>query len=153
GSKPDGMLPMEWLPPMWPVWLHDDGKGNKGKDKSDKQKPVDPTTSRAPVDWKLVYPDSKPVKGFGSLFQGPGDDSPQELTPDGGGHHMIGGYMKDDPYAVELRGTVKVKGKVQDAEGKVVKGARVDIERAYGPPVSLLTDGGGAFEAKGFVEE
>jgi hypothetical protein len=140
-------------PPMWPVrFARDGGKFPEGPP-AKPAKPVDPEESRAPVDWRLVFSDGKPVKGWKSLFEPPQNEKPKELTPDGQGRHQIGGYMKDDGYQVTIIGTVAVKGKVQDPEGKAVAKARVTIERAYGDPVEVWTDGAGAFETKGFVEE
>ncbi len=68
-----------------------------------------------------------------------------------GSRGSVGGVMEGDEFSVSLEGTAVVKGKVQDADGKPVPGARVRIERTYGPAIELDTDGSGAFQAEGFV--
>jgi hypothetical protein len=54
---------------------------------------------------------------------------------------------------VTLKGTVEISGKVEDADGKPVKDVLILVEPVYAESVSIKTDGGGAFKAKGFVEE
>jgi hypothetical protein len=143
-------------PARWPVFWHK-GSGSAehtekkptAKDDSKSQKN---DTAKVPIEWKLVYSDGPAVKGFVSLYEPPKGD-PEELKPDGQGHHKKDGFWRHDAYAVTLKGTVEVSGKVEDADGKPVKDVLILVEPVYSDSVSLKTDGGGSFKAKGFVEE
>ncbi len=109
-------------------------------------------TAKVPMEWKLAFSDGPAVKGFVSIFEPPKGE-PEELTPDGQGHHKKDDFWRHEAYAVTLKGTIEVSGKVEDADGKPVKDVLILIEPAYGAEVSLRTDGGGAFKAPGFVKE
>jgi hypothetical protein len=143
-------------PASFPVFWY---KGSADNQQSD-EKPTSKDDSasekndsaKVPMEWKLVWSDGPAVKGFVSLFE-PLDKGPEELKPDGQGHHKKDGYWRHDAYAVTLKGTVEISGKVEDADGKPAKDVQILIEPAYGEPVAMKTDGGGAWKAKGFVEE
>jgi len=143
-------------PPRWPVFWHKDG--GAAADQKEDPKKADGTegakndSAKVPLEWKLVFSDGPAVKGFVSLLEPPTGDK-KELKPDGGGHHKVDEFWRHDPYSVTLKGTVEVSGKVEDADGKPVKGVLILVEPVYSEAVSLKTDGGGAFKAKGFVEE
>jgi hypothetical protein len=104
------------------------------------------------MEWQLEFSDGPAVKGFVSLFAPP-NAAESELKPDGKGHHKKDGYWRHDPYAVTFVGTVEVSGKVEDEDGKAVSGVLILIEPVYSAPEQVKTDGGGAWKAKGFVEE
>ena len=93
-----------------------------------------------------MFSDGPAVKGFVSVFEPPEGKPPQELKPDGGGHHKLDDFWRHDAYAVTLNGTVEVSGKLEDADGKAIKDAKITIEPAYGDAVIATTDGGGAFK-------
>ena len=143
--------------PLFPVFFY------KGSAQNDPQSDAPPETSqtsdskndsaKVPIEWELVFSDGPAVKGFVSVFEPPEGKPPQELKPDGGGHHKLDDYWRHDAYAVTLNGTVEVSGKLEDADGKAIKDAKITIEPAYGDAVIATTDGGGAFQVKGFVEE
>lgn len=110
-------------------------------------------SAKVPIDWKLAFSDGPAVKGFVSMFERPDGKPAKELKPDGNGQHKLDGFWRHDPYAVTLRGTVEVSGKLEDADGKGIKDAKITVEPVYDDAVTVVTDGGGSFKVKGFVEE
>jgi hypothetical protein len=143
--------------PLFPVFFY---KGSAQNESKDEPAPEESKTSeskndsaKVPIEWELLFSDGPAVKGFVSVFEPPEGKPPQELTPDGQGHHKVDDFWRHDAYAVTLRGTVEVSGKLEDADGKPIKDAKVTVEPAYGDAVIATTDGGGAFKVKGFVEE
>jgi len=143
--------------PLFPVFAY------KGSAQNDPQSDAPPEASqtsdstndsaKVPIEWDLLFSDGPAVKGFVSVFEPPEGKPPQELKPDGGGHHKLDDFWRHDAYAVTLNGTVEVSGKLEDADGKAIKDAKITIEPAYGDAVIATTDGGGSFKVKGFVEE
>lgn len=106
-----------------------------------------------PLDWKLVYADGQPVRGFISRLRPPAGAPPQELLPDGQGHHQQGQYAGGASYTVTFVGQLAARGSVQTSTGSPASGVRLRVERAFGPPSELQTDGSGRFEVKGLVKE
>jgi hypothetical protein len=143
--------------PLFPVFYYKGGaKEDKGEESQpESSKPADSSndTAKVPIEWELVFSDGPAVKGFVSMFEGPDGKPAKELKPDGNGHHKLDDFWRHDPYAVTLRGTVEVSGKLEDADGKAIKDAKITVEPAYGDAVIATTDGGGTFKVKGFVEE
>ncbi len=111
------------------------------------------TPEKLTADWRLVYDDDQPVKGFKTRYTPPAGGKEQELQPDGGGHHQVPGLNRGDTYSVTFVGTESVRGKIQGPTGKAVPKARLRIERALGDAVEVVTDAGGNFEVKGLVEK
>jgi hypothetical protein len=56
-------------------------------------------------------------------------------------------------FSVLPTGTEELSGQIIDHEGKPMSEAQVQIARAYGPPVHVVTDGSGRFKMKGLLEE
>ncbi len=87
------------------------------------------------------------------MFEPPKAKPPQELKPDGGGHHKLDDFWRHDAYAVTLNGTVEVSGKLEDADGETDKDAKITIEPPYGDAVIATTDGGSSFKVRASAEE
>ncbi len=143
--------------PLFPVFYYKGSAQNESQ--GDEKQPADEQASssndsaKVPIEWELVFSDGPAVKGFVSMYEGPDGKPAKELKPDGGGHHKLEDFWRHDAYAVTLNGTVEVSGKLEDADGKPIKDAKVTVEPVYGDAVLCTTDGGGAFKVKGFVEE
>ena len=142
-------------PTRWPVFWYKGSAANEAQGEplsAGGSAGEDNDSAKVPAEWKLAFSDGPAVKGFVSVFEPPKGE-PEELTPDGQGHHKVDGFWRHDGYSVTLNGTVEVTGKVEDADGKPVKDVLILIEPVYSAEISLRTDGGGAFKAKGFVKE
>lgn len=104
---------------------------------------------KAQAQWKTVWDDDQSsVGGLKSVYEGGGTS--KELD---GGSQTVPGLDQNGPYSVTLQGTVTVSGKVTDSDGKGVAGAKVHVERAFGPAVDVETDSSGAWKAEGFVKD
>jgi len=143
--------------PLFPVFYYkgsaeNDGSSDKPEEKNQTSESKN-DSAKVPIEWELVFSDGPAVKGFVSVFEPPEGKPPQELKPDGQGHHKVDDFWRHDAYAVTLRGTVEVSGKLEDAEGKPVKDAKITVEPVYGDAMIVMTDAGGTWKVKGFVEE
>lgn len=143
--------------PLFPVHFYKGSAQNESQ--GDEKEPKDEEanskndSAKVPIEWELVFSDGPGVKGFVSMYEGPDGKPAKELKPDGGGHHKLDDFWRHDAYAVTFKGTVEVSGKLEDAEGKPIKDAKITVEPVYGDAVICTTDGGGAFKVQGFVEE
>lgn len=108
---------------------------------------------QAPAKWSLQYEDGRPVKGFRSKVARATQKDEQELHPDGSGRNEMTSMDEEEGFSVVPMGTQTVNGHVRDPDGNPVANAQVWVERAYGPPVDLVTDGSGSFKTEGLLEE
>lgn len=116
--------------------------------------PAKPTPpKRAPAKWNLVYDDGRPVRGFRSRLTRATAEKEQDVSPDGQGQHEIVSMEEDEGFSVVPTGTEELSGQILDHEGKPMSEAQVQIARAFGPPVEVVTDGSGRFKMKGLLEE
>lgn len=100
----------------------------------------------AAAQWSLKYDDGSTVYGVGSTYEGPPE--PREFK---GSTGEVAELALHDTYSVAIVGTTQLKLAVTDAEGQPIEGARVRIERAFGPTVELTTDAGGQIVLEGCV--
>ncbi|HPH28484.1 MAG TPA: carboxypeptidase-like regulatory domain-containing protein [Pseudomonadota bacterium] len=141
--------------PRYPVvWFkgaakNDASEPEKAKESDESQKN---DSAKVPMEWKLEFSDGKAVAGFVSLWEPP-NRAEQKLEPDGTGGFKKDDFWRHDAYAVTMRGTVEVTGKVEDSDGKGVDGVEILIEPVYGSPISVKTSGGGTWKAPGLVKE
>lgn len=120
--------------------------------------PAPPTTpagppKQAPAKWNLVYEDGSPVQGFRTRLARAKEKDEQDLHPDGQGRNELQAMDEDEAFAVTPVGTQVASGAVKDADGQPVKDAKVEVVRAFGPPITVLTSGSGTFEAKGLLTD
>ncbi len=108
---------------------------------------------QVPATWNLVYEDGRPVQGFRSRLARPKDSAQEEseLHPDGQGRNELQAMDENEAFSVTPVGTQRASGTVKDSEGKPLAGAKVEIVRAFGPEIVVVTNGGGTFEAKGLL--
>ena len=108
---------------------------------------------QAPAKWNLVHEDGTPVQGYRTRLSRAKEKDEQDLHPDGQGRNELQAMDEDEAFAVMPVGTKVASGAVKDADGKPVAGAKVDVVRAFGPPITVVTNGGGTFEAKGLLSD
>jgi uncharacterized Zn-binding protein involved in type VI secretion len=102
----------------------------------------------AQASWKVQYGEGDTVTKVRAAYEGP--TGPKDVD---GASGQVPGLSTTDGFALTLTGTEKLKAKLQDADGKAVPDARLRIERAFGEPVEVTTDAGGAFEVEGLLGE
>jgi hypothetical protein len=103
---------------------------------------------QAQAQWKIELADGTAVQGVKAKYAGPGGD--EEKTGSSGNKS---GLMEGDEYGLTLEGTIKVQGKLQDPDGNAMPNAKLHIERTWGPPSDVTTDGSGAFSVEGFIKD
>jgi uncharacterized Zn-binding protein involved in type VI secretion len=102
----------------------------------------------AQAQWKIELADGTAVQGVKAKYAGPGGD--EEKTGSSGNKS---GLTEGDEYGLTLEGTIKVQGKLQDPDGNALANAKLHIERTWGPPSDVTTDGSGAFSVEGFIKD
>ncbi|HEX2569580.1 MAG TPA: PAAR domain-containing protein [Polyangia bacterium] len=98
--------------------------------------------------WSIEYSDGRPVSGVRADYEGP--TGPKKFS---GSRNQLAGLEERAGYDLTIVGTTKLRLDLRDADGQPVAGARLRIERAFGPTIEGTTDGSGHFEAEGFVGE
>ena len=130
------------------------GKSDEAKKKDQKQQQSKPEQQKkeepkkANAQWKIELADGSSVSGVKAKYAGPGGD--EEKTGSSG---TKSGLMEGDEYALTLEGTITVQGKLEDPDGKAIAGAKLHIERTWGPGADVVTDGSGGFKVEGFIKD